>query len=215
MKDHDGLTPELLLHAYSVGIFPMAESRDDPEVFWVDPRRRGVFPLDGFRISRSLARTIRRMDYRVTVNRDFAGVVDACADRNETWINAEIARLYQDLHEMGHAHSLEVTADGKLIGGVYGVAYGAAFFGESMFSRRRDASKIALAWLVQRLNAGGFTLFDTQFLTPHLASLGAIEISRASYHAQLRTAVTKHADFTAPPVPRDPHVILQRSTQIS
>jgi len=215
MKDTEGLSPELLLHAYSVGVFPMAESRDDPEVFWVDPRRRGVFPLDGFRISRSLARAIRRMDYRITVNRDFAGVVDACADRPETWINAEIARLYHDLHEMGHAHSLEVTADGKLIGGVYGVAYGAAFFGESMFSRRRDGSKIALAWLVHRLNAAGFTLFDTQFLTPHLASLGAIEISRAAYHAQLREAVRKEADFAAPPVPRDAQEILQRRSQIS
>ena len=139
MKDTEGLSPELLLHAYSVGVFPMAESRDDPELFWVDPRRRGIFPLDGFRISRSLARAIRRMDYEVTVNRDFAGVVDACADRDETWINAEIARLYQELHEMGHAHSLEISHEGRLIGGVYGVAYGAAFFGESMFSQRRDA----------------------------------------------------------------------------
>ncbi|MGR3374580.1 leucyl/phenylalanyl-tRNA--protein transferase [Pseudooceanicola nanhaiensis] len=215
MKDTEGLSPELLLHAYSVGVFPMAESRDDPELFWVDPRRRGIFPLDGFRISRSLARAIRRMDYEVTVNRDFAGVVDACADRDETWINAEIARLYQELHEMGHAHSLEISHEGRLIGGVYGVAYGAAFFGESMFSQRRDASKIALAWLVQRLNAAGFTLFDTQFLTPHLASLGAVEISRAQYQALLREAVRRPADFTAPPVPRDPQEVLQRSTQMS
>lgn len=216
MKDTEGLTPELLLHAYSVGIFPMAESRDDPEVFWVDPRRRGIIPLEGFRISRSLARAIRRMDYAITVNRDFAGVVDGCAERPETWINSEIARLYQDLHDMGHAHSLEVNdLQGNLIGGVYGVAFGAAFFGESMFSRRRDASKIALAWLVQRLNAAGFTLFDTQFLTPHLATLGGIEISRAAYHARLREAITRPADFTAPPVPRDPQAVLQRSTQMS
>lgn len=216
MKDIDsGLTPELLLHAYTVGVFPMAESRDDPEIFWVDPRRRGIFPLDGFRISRSLARAIRRDDYTVTVNRDFAGVVDACADRDETWINDEIARLYQDLHDMGHAHSLEVRAGGRLIGGVYGVAYGAAFFGESMFSRRRDASKIALAWLVDRLNAAGFTLFDTQFITPHLASLGAIEVPRAVYQDRLRAAVRKHADFTAPPLPRSGQEVLQRRTQMS
>lgn len=216
MKDTEGLTPELLLHAYKVGIFPMAESRDDPEVFWVDPRRRGIFPLDGFRISRSLARAIRRMDYQVTVNRDFAGVVDACADRSETWINAEIARLYHDLHDMGHAHSLEIRdLEGALIGGVYGVTFGAAFFGESMFSRRRDASKIALAWLVHRLIAAGFTLFDTQFITPHLASLGAVEISRASYHARLHDALRLDADFTGPRLPRDAQDILQRSSQMS
>ncbi|WP_375691025.1 leucyl/phenylalanyl-tRNA--protein transferase [Pseudooceanicola sp. LIPI14-2-Ac024] len=215
MKDTEGLTPELLLHAYTVGIFPMAEGRDDPEIFWVDPRRRGIFPLDGFHVSRSLARAIRRMDYTVTVNRDFAGVVDACADRDETWINDEIAQLYHDLHDMGHAHSLEISAGGRLIGGVYGVAVGAAFFGESMFSRRRDASKIALAWLVHRLNAAGFTLFDTQFITPHLASLGAVEITRAAYHSRLRDAIRRPADFTAPPVPRDPQAVLQRSSQIS
>ncbi|MWB77917.1 leucyl/phenylalanyl-tRNA--protein transferase [Pseudooceanicola sp. 216_PA32_1] len=215
MKDHDGLTPELLLHAYAVGVFPMSEHRDDPDIFWVDPRRRGVFPLDGFRISRSLARTIRRMDYRVTVNRDFAGVVDACADRPETWINTTIARLYQDLHDMGHAHSLEVTRDGTLIGGVYGVAIGGAFFGESMFSRQRDASKIALAWLVERLNSAGFTLFDTQFVTPHLASLGAQEISRAEYRSRLAEALQVSADFTAPTIPRDPQSVLQRRTQTS
>lgn len=215
MKDYEGLTPDLLLHAYTIGVFPMAEHRNDPEIFWVDPRRRGVFPLDGFRISRSLARAIRRMDYRVTVNRDFAGVVDACADRPETWINSEIARLYQDLHDMGHAHSLEVSADGRLIGGVYGVAIGGAFFGESMFSRRTDASKIALAWLVDRLVTAGFVLFDTQFLTDHLASLGAVEISRSAYRAQLADALQVRADFTAPALPRDPQSVLQRRTQTS
>ncbi|OWU85279.1 leucyl/phenylalanyl-tRNA--protein transferase [Oceanicola sp. 22II-s10i] len=216
MKDHDGLTPNLLLHAYTAGIFPMAEGRDDPEIFWVDPRRRGIFPLDGFCISRSLARTLRRGDYRVTVNRDFAGVVDGCADRPETWINAEIARLYDALHDAGHAHSVEVRdLNGDLIGGTYGVAIGAAYFGESMFSRRRDASKIALAWLIDRLNRAGFTLFDTQFLTPHLASLGAIEISRADYQARLRDALSRHADFNAPALPRDGQSVLQRRTQMS
>jgi len=215
MKDHEGLTAEMLLHAYAVGIFPMAETRDDPEIFWVDPRRRGIMPLEGFRISRSLARTIRRMDYRITVNRDFAGVVDACADRPETWINGEIARLYAELHDMGHAHSLEVRAEGRLIGGVYGVTLGGAFFGESMFSRRRDASKIALAWLVERLQRCGYVLFDTQFLTPHLASLGGIEVPRCEYHARLAAALKVEAEFGAAPVPATPQSVLQRRTQMS
>ncbi|WP_010139160.1 leucyl/phenylalanyl-tRNA--protein transferase [Oceanicola sp. S124] len=198
MKDtDDGITPELLLQAYMSGIFPMAESRDDPELFWVDPRRRGVFPLDGFHISRSLRRALKRGDYSVTTDRDFTGVLEGCADRGETWINDEIAALYHALHDRGHAHSLEVWSEqGALIGGVYGVALGRAFFGESMFSRRRDASKIALAWLVDRLNLCGYTLFDTQFLTPHLASLGAVEIPRARYHAALAEALTGAADFT-------------------
>ena len=215
MKDADILTPEMLLHGYAVGIFPMAESRDDPDLFWVDPRRRGVFPLDGFRISRSLARAIRRMDYRVTLNHDFAGVVDACADRDQTWINAEIARLYLDLHDMGHAHSIEVWRDEALIGGVYGVTFGSAFFGESMFSRATNGSKIALAWLVHHLAETGFTLFDTQFITAHLASLGAVEIPRARYHAQLREAIRGHAEFASRPLPRDVQSVLQRSTQMS
>lgn len=174
----------------------MAESRDDENIHWVDPRRRGIFPLDGFHISRSLARSIRRDDYQIAINRDFFGVVSGCADRDETWINDEIFALYAALHQRGFAHSLEVWSDDHLIGGVYGVAIGAAFFGESMFSRRTDASKIALAYLVHRLNAGGFTLLDTQFLTPHLASLGAIEISRGEYHRRLAAAVTRRATFT-------------------
>lgn len=197
-QDEDGITPELLLQAYMSGIFPMAESRDDPELFWVDPRRRGVFPLDRFHISRSLARRLRRPDYRVTTDQDFMGVIEGCADRPETWINEEIAGLYDALFQRGHAHSLEVRAlDGTLIGGVYGVTLGRAFFGESMFSRRKDASKIALAWLVDRLRLAGFTLFDTQFLTEHLASLGAEEITRADYHAQLAEALLGYADFAA------------------
>ncbi|QPM89088.1 leucyl/phenylalanyl-tRNA--protein transferase [Pseudooceanicola algae] len=201
MKDQDetGVTPELLLQAYMSGIFPMAEGRDDPGLFWVDPRRRGVFPLDGFRISRSLARRLRRPDYRVTINQDFTGVLEGCADRDETWINDEISELYQALFAMGHAHSLEVrNSEDRLIGGVYGVTLGRAFFGESMFSRARDGSKIALAWLVDRLRQTGFGLFDTQFLTDHLASLGAVEITRADYHAQLAEALTARAEFTAP-----------------
>ncbi|WP_171131352.1 MULTISPECIES: leucyl/phenylalanyl-tRNA--protein transferase [unclassified Ruegeria] len=208
------LTPELLLHGYSIGIFPMAEHRDDPDLFWVDPKLRGVFPLDGFHISRSLARRLRRSDYGITINRDFSGVVDGCADRAETWINPELRRLYDDLHINGQAHSLEVWQDGRLTGGVYGVVLGAAFFGESMFSRRTDASKIALAYLVDRLRRTGFHLFDTQFLTAHLASLGAIEIPRATYHAELRQALEGSADFTAS-LSQTPQGVIQRITQTS
>ena len=151
----------------------------------------------------------------MTVDADFQGVIDACADRDETWINAEIRRLYTALHRMGHAHSLEVWMDGELAGGIYGVTLGAAFFGESMFSRRRDGSKIALAWLVDRLRQAGFVLFDTQFLTPHLASLGGVEISRAEYHRRLAEALARHADFTAPPLPASGQVVVQRNTQTS
>jgi len=198
------LTPELLLHAYRAGLFPMAEGRDNPAVHWVDPRLRGVIPLAGFHISHSLARRIRRGGFAVTVNRDFKGVVLGCAGRPETWINAPILALYLDLHRMGFAHSLEVWQGEALIGGVYGVALGAAFFGESMFSRRRDASKIALAYLVHRLRAGGFELFDTQFLTSHLASLGGIEISRARYRTALARALQGVAGFDPPGYPPEP-----------
>lgn len=198
------LTPELLLRAYAAGIFPMAERRDDPAVHWVDPRRRGILPLDGFHISHSLARRIRRGGFRISVDQDFDGVVQACAARPETWINAPIFVLYQGLHRAGFAHSLEVWHGEALSGGVYGVALGAAFFGESMFSRRTDASKIALAFLVHRLRAGGFQLFDTQFLTPHLASLGGVEISRAEYHRRLGAALQGTARFTPPGYPASP-----------
>jgi leucyl/phenylalanyl-tRNA---protein transferase len=210
------ITAELLLRGYTMGIFPMAEGRDSPEVHWVDPRRRGIFPLDGFRISRSLSRSLGRPDYRVTVDHDFRGVVRGCADRTETWINADIEGVYLDLHRAGFAHSLEVQAlDGALIGGVYGVTIGAAFFGESMFSRRTDASKIALAWLVHRLRAGGFRLFDTQFLTPHLASLGAVEIPRADYHNRLDAALSARADFAPPGYAPNAYSVRQRNTQTS
>lgn len=208
------LTADLLLHAYASGVFPMAEHRDDPEVFWVDPKRRGILPLDGFRLSRSLAKRIRNGGFTVTVNRDFAGVVDGCADRAETWISAEIRDRYLELHAMGHAHSLEVWDGDALAGGVYGVSLGAAFFGESMFSRRRDASKLALAYLTDRLVQAGFTLCDTQFLTPHLASLGGVEISRARYRALLHEALQADADFAAPQIP-SPQLLLQRMTQTS
>ncbi len=208
------LTPELLLHGYSVGIFPMSESRDDPEIFWVDPRRRGILSLDGFHISRSLRRAMQRTPWTVTIDRDFEGVVDGCADREDTWINAEIRALYLALHEREQAHSIEVWDNESLVGGVYGVVLGGAFFGESMFSRRTNASKIALACLVDRLKQGGFTLFDTQFITDHLASLGAIEITRAQYHAQLAAAKSRVASFTAAP-DASPQEVMQRMTQIS
>ncbi|MEL6206965.1 MAG: leucyl/phenylalanyl-tRNA--protein transferase [Pseudomonadota bacterium] len=209
------LTPELLLQAYASGIFPMAEDRDSDEIFWVDPRRRGVIPLEGFHISRSLARVIRQDRFAIRTDTDFAGVVSGCADRPETWINETIAALYGRLFDMGAAHSLEVWERDVLVGGVYGVTIGAAFFGESMFSRRTDASKIALAYLVDRLRLGGFTLFDTQFVTPHLRRLGAEEISRADYHFRLRNALELVADFgAAGPAPAGQD-LLQRNTQIS
>lgn len=209
------MTPELLLHAYRSGIFPMAETRDDPDIFWVDPRWRGIFPLDGFHISRSLARRLRRDDYEVTLNRAFEGVIDGCADRDETWINAEIRALYTELHREGQAHSIEVWMEGELVGGVYGVAIGSAFCGESMFSTRTDASKIALAWLVDLLRRAGFTLFDTQFVTPHLASLGGIEISRTAYRTLLAEALERQADLAATPLAASGQEVVQRSTQTS
>lgn len=212
----DEITPDLLIRAYAMGVFPMAQSRDDPGIHWVEPRRRGVFPLDGFRISRSLGRALVRGDYSVTVNRDFAATVDGCAARAETWINDRIRALYLALHHRGQAHSLEVwAADGALIGGVYGVTLGAAFFGESMFSRRTDASKIGLAWLVDRLRAGGFVLFDTQFLTPHLASLGAVEIPGAEYRRRLAQALDRTALFDPPGYAPDGYSVRQRRTQTS
>lgn len=209
------VTPDLLLEAYRAGVFPMAEHRDDPDLFWVDPRRRGVFPLDRFHISRSLAKTLRRDAYRVTRNTAFAEVIDACADRSETWINHDIRVLYEELHRRGDAHSLEVWMDDRLVGGVYGVTVGAAFCGESMFSRERDASKIALAWLVDLLRRTGFVLFDTQFLTNHLASLGAVEITRTDYRTQLARALTLSADFNGEPLAASGQDVVQRNTQTS
>ncbi|MEM6759096.1 MAG: leucyl/phenylalanyl-tRNA--protein transferase [Pseudomonadota bacterium] len=207
------LTPDLLLRGYATGIFPMAEARDDPEVFWVDPQRRGVLPLNGFHMSRSLARAMRRSPWQVRVDSDFAGVLDGCADRTDTWINDEIRRLYLALHLRGQAHSIEIWDRARLVGGVYGVALGAAFFGESMFSRATNASKMALAVAVDHLRAGGFVLFDTQFLTPHLASLGAVEISRANYRARLSEALEISGKFhPAPPTLQD---VVQRMTQTS
>jgi len=214
MKDN-ALTPEILLRGYAAGIFPMAEGRDAPEVFWVDPKRRGILPLDGFHISRSLARRMRKGGFQVTFDTDFEAVVAACAARDETWINATIFALYRALHRAGRAHSVEVWIDGRLAGGVYGVTLGAAFFGESMFSRATDASKIALAYLVDRLNRSGFTLFDTQFITPHLARLGAVEIPRAAYHARLDAALDRPARFDTLGAVPSAQEVLQRNTQMS
>ncbi|MBD3765960.1 MAG: leucyl/phenylalanyl-tRNA--protein transferase [Rhodobacterales bacterium] len=213
------LTPETLLRGYAAGIFPMAETRDDPVLHWIDPLLRGVLPLDGFHVSRSLDRRMRRGGFRVTVDRDFAGVLDGCADRPETWINAPLRQLYLVLHAAGHAHSTEVWQDGALVGGVFGVVLGGAYFGESMFSRVPDASKIALAHTVDRLRAGGFALFDTQFLTPHLASLGGVEISRRDYRRRLAAALDRPATFTPAGYPPEsagvPPGMAQRSTQTS
>ena len=208
------LSPDLLLHAYRQGIFPMAETRDAEEVFWVQPRYRGVIPLDAFHVSRSLRKTLRRGHLTASADRDFAGVVQGCAARAETWINADIFTVYQSLHAQGDAHSIEVWQDDALVGGVYGVTIGAAFFGESMFSTVTDASKVALACAVDRLRRRGFTLFDTQFITPHLASLGAIEIPRATYEARLARSVAQPAAFgPGGPIPLDQ--LLQSMTQTS
>lgn len=182
------LDPALLLSAYAAGIFPMAEARDSRELFWVEPTRRAILPLDRFRLSASLRKTLRSGRFTVTRDRDFRAVVRACADRDETWINPQIEEGYARLHELGHAHSIECRVDGALVGGLYGVRLGAAFFGESMFSATRDASKVALAWLVAQLRAGNFALLDCQFMTPHLESLGAIEIERDDYVALLTAA---------------------------
>lgn len=209
------LSAELLLHAYRCGVFPMADNRDASEVYWVDPAERGILPLDGFHVSRSLARSFLRGGFEIGIDRDFEGVVAGCADRPETWINREIFRLYSELRQCGTAHSVEVWADGRLAGGVYGVTLGAAFFGESMFSRIRDASKFALIALIARLRTGGYTLFDTQFVTGHLIRLGAVEIARSAYHARLAHALDRRGDFFALGLDTDRQTMLQLTTQMS
>lgn len=211
----EGLTPGMLLRAYGAGIFPMAESRDAQTLHWVDPKFRGVIPLDGFHISKSLRKAIRADNYQARFDTDFAGVVQACADRSDTWINATIHDLYLELHKMGRAHSQEIWDDTGLIGGVYGVVLGGAFFGESMFSKRANGSKIALAWLVDRLRMCGFELFDTQFLTDHLKTLGGQEISRKGYHRQLSVAMDIRAEITNPDLVQTSQDVIQRNTQTS
>ena len=186
------IDPDLLLSAYRAGIFPMADSRDDPEVFWVEPRMRAILPLDGFRLSASLARTLRRERFQVTCNAAFEATIEACAasreGRSETWISGRIAASYRELHRLGWAHSIECWQNDVLVGGLYGVGFDRVFCGESMFSVARDASKVALAWLVAALRRGGVVLLDCQFMTAHLASLGAVEIDQAEYLARLRAA---------------------------
>lgn len=183
------LDPRLLLQGYATGIFPMADSRDAAELFWVEPRNRAIIPLERFHLSHSLKRTLRSGRFTVTKDGDFPAVISACADREETWINAELERAMLALHASGHAHSLEVWQSGTLVGGLYGVKLGRAFFGESMFSRTSNASKVALAWLVARLKVGNFTLLDCQFMTEHLASLGAVSVARETYVALLSAAL--------------------------
>ena len=199
------LTPDLLLRAYRLGLFPMAESRTSRALHWLDPEFRGVLPLDGFHLPRSLRKTLRSGPFTVTANRDFAGTIAACAaaraNRPDTWINQEIERLFTELHQLGFAHSVETWSNGALVGGLYGAALGGAFFGESMFSTATDASKVALAHLVARLRLGGFSLLDTQFITAHLARFGAVEIPRADYHILLAEAVDAPARFIAAPDP--------------
>lgn len=195
------ITPEVLLKAYACGIFPMAESAEDPSLHWLEPDLRGIIPLDRFYVSSRLARTVRSDQFQVTINRDFDGVIDGCAEpqvgRPRTWINDRIRTLYRKLHDRRHCHSIEVWVDGDLVGGLYGVALGRAFFGESMFHRVRDASKVALVHLVARLRVGGFTLLDTQFVTDHLKTFGAIEVPRRQYHKLLEAALVGEGDFTA------------------
>ena len=214
------LTPDLLLRAYAAGIFPMAEAADDPEVFWVDPEQRGILPIEGFHLPRRLRRRLRQDAFELRCDSAFEAVVRGCAepriDRPKTWINEEIVQLYGSLYRSGFAHSVEAWRESELVGGLYGVALGGAFFGESMFSRVSDASKVALAHLVARLKLGGFRLLDTQFVTEHLPQFGAIEISRGQYHRRLAQALTVKAYF-----PREPLAgaavasVLQSSTPMS
>lgn len=188
-----------LLECYRRGVFPMADSRDDPRVFLLDPDERGIIPLDGLHISKSLKKFMKSMDLKVTYNLAFREIISKCAerapDRENTWINEGIEHLYGQLHDQGHAHSVEIWDQGKLVGGLYGVAINAAFFGESMFSRRTNTSKVALVKLVERLKSCGYVLLDTQFITDHLRTLGAVEISRADYHERLKIALAKPANF--------------------
>jgi len=199
------LTPEILLSAYAQGLFPMAERRDDPTLYWVSPEKRGVIPLDGLHVPKRLARTVRSNRYRITSDQAFVEVMRACAEpapgREQTWINDEILRLYTALHAGGHAHSVECWDGDRLAGGLYGVSLGAAFFGESMFSTLRDASKVALVALVDILRGSGFMLLDTQFLTHHLAQFGAYEIPREEYLARLHAAIAREAIWSAPICP--------------
>ena len=200
------ITPEVLLKAYSCGIFPMAESADDPALYWIEPERRGIIPLDRFHLPSRLARTVRSTPFSVFIDRDFEAVIDGCAkpqpERTRTWINERIRKLYRKLYERGDCHTVEVYDGDNLIGGLYGVSLGRAFFGESMFHRVRDASKIALVHLVARLKAGHYRLLDTQFVTDHLRIFGAVEVTRPAYHKLLDAALVGEANFAVLPLDR-------------
>jgi leucyl/phenylalanyl-tRNA--protein transferase len=206
------ITPQMLLRAYACGIFPMAESADDPQLYWIEPQARGVLPLDAVIVPKRLARTVRQSRFEVAFDLDFEGVIEGCAaarpGRSSTWINSQIRNLYRDLFRQGHCHTVEVRLDGRLVGGLYGVALGGAFFGESMFSTERDASKVALVHLCARLIFGGFTLLDTQFVTDHLRQFGAIEIDKEEFQAQLYDAVERVADFSRLPLDITPDQVL-------
>ena len=213
------LTPDVLLRAYSIGLFPMAERRDSPTLYWIDPEKRGILPLDTFHVPRRLRRKVRQGRFEVRCDTAFTEVVRACAapgpGRPETWINDEIVELYADLHEMGRAHSIESWDDGSLVGGLYGVTLGAVFFGESMFHDTQDASKIALVHLVARLKKGGFRLLDTQFVTRHLSQFGAVELHRAGYRHLLTEALDATAVFHRSVDSDDIEAVLQSTTQTS
>ena len=198
------LAPETLIRAYCNGIFPMAEGKDTDKIFWVSPEIRGVIPLNKFHISKSLRRSIVKRDYKIKINTDFLGVIKNCADRSESWINSDILKAYSDLFNLGFCHSIEVWDNEDLIGGIYGLAIKRAFFGESMFSKRSNASKIALAYLVSRLKYGGFLLFDVQFQSEHLKTLGAIEVLKANYQDLLKNALEGDANFFSQPPEVDP-----------
>lgn len=193
------ITPQVLLKAYTCGIFPMAESADDPQLYWIEPQARGVLPLDRVLVPKRLQRTIRQAPYEIRIDTDFDGVIAGCAasrpGRRTTWINDRIRKLYRELHRLGHCHTVEAWHQGQLVGGLYGVALGGAFFGESMFSEMRDASKIALVYLVARLSYGGFVMLDTQFVTDHLRQFGTIEVDRSEFHRQLERALQTDGDF--------------------
>jgi len=193
----DPITPDLIIRAYTIGIFPMADHADDPSLHWVEPRFRGIIPLDGLRISKSLAKTLRSNRFHIRMDHDFEAVIAGCADRpGDTWINGRIKALFGTLFETGHVHTVEVYESDKLVGGIYGLSIGAAFFGESMFHRATDASKVALIHLAARLIKGQYQLFDTQFLTPHLETLGGIEITRDAYQTRLVNAIMGYGDFS-------------------
>ncbi len=209
------LTPSLLLRAYAAGVFPMAESADAEEILWIDPELRGILPLHAFHAPRSLLKTVRQGRFEITLDLDFEGVIDGCAARRTTWINPEIRRLYLGLFRMGYAHSVEARHDGVLVGGLYGVKIGAAFFGESMFSHERDASKVAFVHLVARLKAGGFRLLDAQFVTEHLAQFGARSVSRRRYRDLLELAIASPADWDALDPDASPQEVAQLSAQTS